>query len=315
MKIKVFSKRHPKAGAALKLSQSVRQRLWYAVKTHDPYGEDINYTLLWHELPDMLMKEHGWTELRKYKGSIDEWEKVSIEGFFVGGIPRFVFDALELYHELLAAVEPYRNVQPNSAGFLRDMNEIFDDSNLPWRMVDGRFVQLDSKFLEEEVLDKAHALLRQLKFEGAVQEFLAARSDLVSEDYKGAMQNANLALESTMKSVLGISEKIKPGRLIRRLIDSGLVPEYHSGFLAAFEEHILRSVPAARNDEKGVGHGQGAEVNQPPRSLAKLAVHLSGVLILYLVERYLELNPQPEPEPREGQAQEHTFNVEDDIPF
>jgi len=97
--------------------------------------------------------------------------------------------------------------------------------------------------------------------------------------------------------------------LIRKLLDSGLVPEYHKGFLKAFEEHILRSVALTRNFEKGVGHGQGTDVNEPPKSLAELAVNLSGVLILYLLKRHIELYPV-EDEPETIPEIE-----EDDIPF
>jgi len=47
-----------------------------------------------------------------------------------------------------------------------------------------------------------------------------------------------------------------------------------------------------RNEELGAGHSQGAGVNMIPKSLAELAVNLSGVLINYLIKRYLEINAQ-----------------------
>lgn len=42
-----------------------------------------------------------------------------------------------------------------------------------------------------------------------------------------------------------------------------------------------------RNEEKGAGHGQGRELNEAPKELAELGVHLSGVLIHYLIKRHL----------------------------
>ncbi len=308
---KVFSKRHPEAAKEASLSQAVRQRIWYAIGECDPYYNPDGFndwTLSWHALPDRLMKEHGWRELRSYKSRI-EWETVDIKDFILKGIPRFVLDATELFHDLL--LEDKARGHRSSADptqYQSKLNVIFEDANLPWRMLEGRIIRVDSKWLEEEIHSKAAELLSVQGFEGALAEFQQARSDLSSGDCKGAIHAANLALESTIKAILGVEQE-KPGVLIRKLIDSGIVPDYHEGFLKAFEEHILRSVSAVRNFEKGVGHGQGTDVNQPPKSLAELAVNLTGVLVLYLLKRHLELHPvqaETEGEPEvEG----------DDIPF
>jgi len=309
--IKVFSKRHPEAAKQTSLNQAVRQRIWYAMQDCDPYYDPNgfnNHTLLGDELPDRLKREHGWQELRAYK-SRDKWESVTIRGFILGGVARFVLDAVELFYDLLVEYKAHRDrssADPNL--YQRQLNIIFDDANLPWRMLEGRILQVDSKWLEEEIHSKAAELLSIRGFEGALAEFQQARSDLLSGDCKGAIHAANLALESTMKVILGVDQE-KPGALIRKLIDSGIVPDYHEGFLQAFEEHILRSVTTVRNFEKGVGHGQGTDVNQPPKSLAELAVNLTGVLILYLLKRHLELHPVQEDTQGE-------YEVEDsDVPF
>ena len=232
-----------------------------------------------------------------------------VENFFIRGSPKFILDAVELFYDLLQEHWNSRHesvAHPNN--YQQSINIIFEEGNLCWRMTDGRIIQADSKWIEDEVITKAHELLRISGFEGALYEFQEARSELSAGECKSAMHNANLAFESTIKSILGI-DNAKPGELIRKLVDSGLIPEYHQNFLKVFEEHILRSVAVARNFEKGVGHGQGTTVNEPPKSLAELAVNLSGVLILYLLKRHLEKNPitvAPEPE---------SSSNEDDLPF
>ncbi|MEW6424641.1 MAG: abortive infection family protein [Bacillota bacterium] len=309
MAIKVFSKRHPEAAKEVSLRQAIRQRIWYVIEECDPYYySNINWTMIWDGLPNRLMKEHGWKELRAYK-SRDEWEKVDINDFILKGMPRFVLDAIELFYDLLLEdkARDYRS-SADPTQYQSKLNVIFEDANLPWRMLDGRIIKVDSKWLEAEIHSKAAELLSIRGFEGALAEFQLARSDLLSGDCKGAIHAANLALESTIKAILGI-EKEKPGMLIRKLIDSGLVPDYHEGFLKAFEEHILRSVSAVRNFEKGVGHGQGIDVNQPPKSLAELAVNLSGVLILYLLKRHQELHPVQVEMGGEPEVED------DDVPF
>lgn len=310
MQSKVFSKRHKEAGQEVTLTQQVRQRIWFAFEDCDPHYDQNgfnNWTLCYDALPDRLKKEHGWQELRAYK-SQSEWETLrNTKEFILRGVPRFVLDAIEIFFDLIS--NESRSSSSSPLEYQGKMNAIFEDANMPWRLLEGRIIKVDSKWLEAEIHSKAAEFLSIRGFDGALAEFQQARSDLLSGNCKGAMHSANLALESTIKAILNIQQE-KPGVLVRKLIDSGLVPEYHEGFLKAFEEHILRSVPTARNFEKGVGHGQGTDVNEPPKSLAELAINLSGVLILYLLKRHLEIHP----------IQEKALKVEpeindDDIPF
>lgn len=297
MPLKVFSKRCPETGREAFLSQAVRQRIWYLIEECDPYydpnSSNFNdWTLCWNAIPDRLKKEHGWQDLRAYK-SQSEWEVLNnAKEFILRGVPRFVLDAVELFYDLLLEAKENTSRSPGDPiRYQSRVNMIFEDADLPWRLLEGRIIKVDSRWLEAEIHSKAAELLSVRGFDGALAEFQQARSDLSSGDHKGAIHAANLALESTIKAILGVQQE-KPGVLFHKLIESGIMPEYHEGFLKAFEEHILRSVPMARNFEKGVGHGQGAEVNEPPKSLAELAVNLSGVLILFLLKQHLEIHSQ-----------------------
>lgn len=291
MPLKIFTKRCPEAGQEVRLSQAVRQRIWYLIEESDPLYDPNSYndwTLCWDSLKESLKKEHGWQDLRAYK-SQSEWEALpNTREFILRGVHRFVLDAVELFHDLLS--EHKKPSMADPAKFQNKVNGIFEDGNLPWRLLEGRIIKVDSLWLESEIHTKATELLFIRGFDGALAEFQQARSDLTSGDHKGAIHAANLALESTIKAILDIQQD-KPGTLFHKLIKSGLIPEYHEGFLRAFEDHIVRSVPMARNFEKGVGHGQGINVNEPPKSLTELAVNLSGVLILFLLKQHLESHP------------------------
>ena len=43
-----------------------------------------------------------------------------------------------------------------------------------------------------------------------------------------------------------------------------------------------------RNEEPSVGHGRGPQERTIPLSLAELGVHLSAVIINFLIKQYLE---------------------------
>ncbi|HNU01893.1 MAG TPA: abortive infection family protein [Acidobacteriota bacterium] len=312
MRPKVFSKRNPATAKTSSLTFPSRNRIWITIRDCDPYYDSDHISssdLCTDDLPERLKKEHGWIELRAYKNP-NEYEVLkSMQEFIQRGTPRFVLDSCELFFDILEEYQVNRGYSgADPVRYQKQLNVIFDDANLPWRMLDGRILKVDSKWLEEEIHAKAIELIAVAGFEGALHEFLQARSDFSNGDFKGAINSANLALESTMKGILGV-EQAKPGELVRKIIDSGIIPDYHEEFLVVFEKHILRSVPNARNFEKGVGHGQGVVISEPPKSFAELAVNLTGVLILFLIKRHLELYPPRVDTPNES------VDLSDDVPF
>ncbi len=171
-------------------------------------------------------------------------------------------------------------------------------------MTGDTIFRIDSAYMAE-VLGCASGLLTSSGFQGAFEEFQKARAHLESSDTKESVHHANLALESTMKALLGIDQE-KPGKLIRKMKDSGLIPAYYDEFLDNFEQ-ILRSVNVARNEERGAGHGQGARVAEVPSPLAELVLNLCGALIVFLVKQTVESKRPP--------AKSRTVEPEDDIPF
>lgn len=231
------------------------------------------------QLLDKIKEEHGVIDLKAFvDGKQGVTKKANIDSFVLrGNYPPYLFDALEVFYNFL----------DNKVEFQKQINSIMEESKLPWRMAEGKIYPIDSSYIEEEIIAKAYQLLKTVKFEGAVREFEQARIDLVNGDYYGAIQNANLAVESTLKGVLNI-ERAKPGELFNRAIESGIIPEYFSGFLKSFEENILRSVAIIRNNELGCGHGQGKDVNLISPCLAELAVNMTGILVKYLISKSIE---------------------------
>ncbi len=249
----------------------------------EEFQTDFGYcTSVQNQLPDAIKGEIGCKDLLAYpEDRQGPAEASNLEGFVLrGNFPPYLFDALEIFY-----ATHFNNEKKNR--FQTGFNQIMEESDLPWRMANGHIFPVDSAYIEEVILRRAYSLLQEVGFQGALQEFEEARVELTNGDYKGAVQKANLAFESTMKGILGV-EKARPGELVRGIIDSGIVPEYHAGFLKVFEEHILRCVPNLRNQELGAGHGQGKEVNIVPKSLAELAVNLAGVMIKFLIERHLD---------------------------
>ena len=209
-----------------------------------------------------------------------EDNRVQAEGLtdvIARGWPPHVLDGLEAFFDITDETE--------RSAYCASLNEVFEVSDSTLRMLDGFVIKVDSTWLQKEVLSPAISMLKEAGFEGPLDEFRKALDALHRGEWKEAMILANHSVESTQKAVLGIQSE-KPGKLLRALIDSRMIPEYCTGFLEAFES-LSYSVSSIRNECLGVGHGQGAEVTKVPPSVAELMVNLSGCLILFLLKHHL----------------------------
>jgi len=300
-----FSKRFAKAlkekTLQVKIPKPVRHRLKKAVVDHDEvvrYSEPQNPTFYienWASemLPETLEKEFGITELKcPIKGSKKGESCTPLEYIVRGTKHQTTFDILELFYRELYG--------DNRNNFQYTVNEIFEESELPFIMIDGDIFSSD---LDNKLRAQSMKILETVGFEGALAEFKKAQEYFSDDKYKESINYCNLSIESVLKTILKISRE-KPGKLFAEFLKSGYVPEYFDGFLKEFE-HILRSVAIIRNQVLGVGHGQGDSVNDVPKSLADLSIDLSSVLIKFIINRYVESEP----------PQEESFDSSDDIPF
>ena len=302
MDLPIFSKRHHKRIKSkkikIKLTTPIKRRILFAMEDYnlESYGWS-NDTL--DTVDQLLRKEHGWLNLECRQSSKGKMKSVGIRDFILGDQAHHIFDAIELFSKELS---------DSRYSFQKEINKIFTESHLPWRLSDNVIFQVDSEYMNE-VLECASRLISTQGFNGAHQEFQGARVHFDNGDYKAAARHANLALESTMKSILRIQEA-KPGELIRRMVDSEFIPSYYKKFAENFEQ-MLMTVSFARNKEKGVGHGQGRDIVDISSNLSQLILNFCGALIVFLTNEYIETIPAP-PEP----PIESTFQDDgDDIPF
>lgn len=271
----------------VKLPVRVRVRLWKLLEQHSETwwettddGFHIEVSTLGFA-PTLLEKELGIEELLAFP---EDGGRSPVPGtlhdYVLRGVaPAHIFDLLEAFHARLS--------ENHAPPFERDLNAILEEEACHWRMANGKIFPVDSAYIEEEVLRRVTELIEASGFEGAQAEFEAARTALANGDYAGAVRNCALALESVMKEILGV-QRAKPGALFRGIAASGVVPDYHEGFLTAFDEHLLRCPAMIRNQEPGVGHGRGGSKHTVPRSLAEYCVNMTAVQVRFLIERWLE---------------------------
>jgi len=306
-----FSKRHQEAVSKKRISPSLpkrlRKRLWLILQEYDydasyhptPGDNWIEHSMALLEIPKALKKAYGVDELEAFVGP-DERGPVDLDGFVMGAYPAQVLDVVEVFY-----VDMPDDERP---AFQQEVNAAMQEEGCPWLLCDGMFFQVDSAFLDEHVLARAHELLATGQFEGALQEFAEARNDFASRDYKGTVHNACKAFESVLKAV----EDRQDGNakeLIKGLEGVGFYDGLPGKFGSGFGQTVLMGLPFIRN--RMGGHGQGSEVVDVPPCIAELALHLAGRYIVLIMKRHIELTGKP------GEAPpENTFDItDDDIPF
>jgi hypothetical protein len=208
----------------------------------------------------------------------------NLNGLIESGYPARVLDVIEAWCDN-AEISRVAECE-------KELNNLFEIHNSPWRIVNATVFLVDSEYLHSEVVAKTQSLLRENSVAGALEEFTEALSCLTDGRTKEAVVSAHKSVESVMKTVLETQEHLTFGHLLANLIKSGVIPDYYEEFMAHFEKLALGAVK--ERNRPGTGHGQGTEPKELPKSLAEFAVHLSAVINLFLIRRWLESRPKQE---------------------
>ncbi|WP_157492366.1 DUF7014 domain-containing protein [Geothrix fermentans] len=286
----------------LSLPNRLRKRLGgiiekfdFDFETRDDYSSWSSQTSAIIETEAELRRRYGVDELeaRDENGQIC---KVDLKGFIFGTYPSKVLDAIEFFFTQLP--------EERMLNFQNEINLAFEVESSPWRLSGGQFFQVDSTFIELNLIAKSYELLKAEGFDGALNEFNEARNNLSSGDTKGAIVNACKSFESVLKTILSSTEG-NASTLIRNYSKNVISPISIANFDAAFGESVLMSVAFLRN--RLGGHGQGETIQDVPKRYANLAINLTASLNLFLIESYI-LATKDSPKNEEG-----TFD--EDIPF
>jgi len=283
-----FTKRHAKALKAKKIQPSLPKRLRVAIRrTLNDYstwdGPDNCDNFTFYEIENILRTFYGEEELCAYDGE-GKLVPTNLDGLIESGYPARVLDVIEAWCD---------NAERSKvAECEKELNTLFEIHNSPWRIVNATVFLVESEYLHNEVIAKTQSLLRENSVAGALEEFTDAVSCLTDGRTKEAVVNAHKSVESVTKTILQTQKHLTFGRLLDRLIKSGIIPTYYGEFTIHFEKLALAAVK--ERNRPGTGHGQGAKPTEVPKSLAEFAVHLAAVTNLFLIRRWVECRPKQE---------------------
>lgn len=294
MTLEPFSLRHGKAlkerRIRVSMPESLRNRLWLTVQQFnqpfyyrpDPNDNWTQQTDFVNETERRLERLLGKSPLKAK--TLQGEEKTGIEGYFKSGFPSCALEVVEQFADELKSHDV-----KDAFSFQGEVNDAMLAFSCNWRLSDGRFFQVDSQFLYEEVFQKAEDVLSKVGFEGAHEEFQQAREYLSETRPKDAIFYAFKSFESAVKTTVNKHN----GDISALLLDfreQGFLDDIPDAQAKALSKQVLPSIAVLRN-ELG-GHGQGAAVIEVPKAYAILALHLAGALNQFVVEQHLRKQPQ-----------------------
>lgn len=283
----LFSKRFQKALSQRKMPypsfpRTVRKRLAMVCRDHAVFWQDYDgWSGTEDEAVQALKKAYGKDTLRvQDERSGGDRDAEGFDDFVVFAYPQYVLDAMEVFYRLLP--------EDKRQSFQSEINAVLTEEESPWLMSDGRMYMIDSRFLDT-LKNQLEEEMRREGFLGAHEEFRDARSYLQSGDVDDAIQKANRAFESALKSLLNQKEGTADDLLQKLRDKTDLLDGVPEEAQKALTSKVLQGLPVLRH--KLAGHGQGAEPIDIPRAYGDLAVNLCAAYIKFLFDLKKELTP------------------------
>lgn len=186
----------------------------------------------------------------------------------------------------------YAEEQERCEQAIKELNYRLREHSLGYQFEEGKIIRVDSQFIHAEIVKPAIALLHEIGFAGASEEFLQAHEHYRVKRYPEAIAGALKSFESTMKGICDVRKwKYPEGATAKGLIDviftNELIPSSLASQFSGLRSVLESGLPTVRN--KQGGHGQGKDPVAIPSHLAAYALHLAASNIVMLLEAHKAL--------------------------
>lgn len=262
------------------------------VGKYDAYNEEMS---IYHKIHEVICEEHSFHHLTKKPYEDHHYKENVIEFFNINKELLIALDMVQLFCMIIeeASTDCYNDFKKNTLlNFLNEINQRMKEHSFGYQYENKTIVRMDTVFTHSQIVKPSLRLLNNKAFKNADSEYRKAFEAFKNGDYEVALVECNKSFESTMKIICNIQKYSykdidTASKLIKILIDNGFIEKYNEDMLNGLEK-VLISLPTLRN-RKG-GHGSGAELKEVNLSYINFALHLTASNILFLMERFNELN-------------------------
>ena len=254
---------------------------------------------IWEGVKNALCREYGLFDLAE--GEYDPYEEC--REFLLDPKTKVerLLDIIEFTFQVIQELVPKLSEQDRQqTAIIQDPDDAINELNVRFRehgigyRFEGKIIRLDSEYLHSHVVKPAIQLLRTAGFKGAEDEFMEAHEYYRKGDFATAIDKANHAFESTMKTICekakwGLPKKLNAKALLDHCFQKGLVPAHLQSHFSGLRSTLESGLPTLRNKTPGAGHGKGSQLIEVPGHYASYALHLAATNIVFLVECFKAL--------------------------
>lgn len=248
----------------------------------------------WDEINTGLCIEHGKDDLFPNDFFSTYSDKSKVEHYFKSlSDVQLCLDVIEMVYIYIDACEKsiphnhFYKVQITFDQAVKHLNIRFKENNVGYEYSNKTILRVDNSVLHEDVIQKTLLFLKQEEFSNANEEYVNGLRHYRQSNYKECLNECLKALESTLKIICAINnwevlETDTAHKLIKKVIDNGLIPSHLQTFLTGIRTTLESGVPTFRN--KMGGHGQGVDKIIVPQHFASYVLYITGSSISFLVD-------------------------------
>lgn len=238
-------------------------------------------------------------EVRKRVRSMNDTQTKDLcdefTAFFENCDSEQVLDAVQVAMRLIEEADRSHLLdhECNANSVSAEINRRFLEHSLGYQYQSGQIIVESNSILHTEAITPALTLLSDPRFAGANEEFLKAHEHYRHGRLGESLVDCLKAFESSMKIICDLKGwSYKPTDTAKSLIEvclaNNLVPTFTQQQLTSLRTLLESGVPTVRN--KQAGHGQGATRHQVSPHLARFGLHLTGAVVVLLVDSFLAQN-------------------------
>lgn len=252
---------------------------------------------LWEDVYSTILREEGKKSLLSSEETFSSRQKVVETYFEIEKSVKKSLDIVELIFECMSVFEEAclkkSNVQYPFSDAIKDLNHRFRENGIGYQYENNLIVRIDNQLMHKEVIKPSLNFLSEEKFKNANEEYLSAFNHYRSCRFGESLNECLKSFESTLKIICNnkgweIEETDTARKLIRTVLQNGLIPSYFESELQALRQLLESSIPTIRN--KNSGHGQGSTKIKIPEHLVSYMLCMTGATIKFLIESNERIN-------------------------
>lgn len=261
-------------------------------KSYSRYGSYDEARKAYKRIYGILCREYGKTHLTggdsEPEAQVLNFLRLAVNIEEAIDVIELCFKHINTYIKSSECYTDYADINLTPDEAISDLNTRFKENGIGYSFEGNEIIRVDSTYTHSEIAKPTIALLWNVKFQGANDEYMKAHEHYREGRNKECLNECLKAFESTMKIICAekgwaFDKGDAAKKLIQICLQHGLVPEYMQTQISSLKGLFESGIPTVRN--KLGGHGQGAIPQTVDDRITRYGLNLTGANIIFMIEQ------------------------------